>query len=107
MRFQQSGVANDILSDIAEQHGIRRKVACNVKTRRNSTLYMLQGFTTLEPSHTSQHEAYPFSDEEVSKIRVLIDALATVDQCVKRLSQEDATMRSADLALQVRCRSSI
>lgn len=105
LRFHRSGVANDALSDIAEQNGIRRKFACDVKTRWNSTLYMLQNFITLEPSlrefYTSQYEAYPFSDEEVAKIRVLIDALAPVDQCVKRLSQADATMRSADLALQV------
>ena len=108
LRFQRSEVANDALVEIAENHGVQKKFACDVKTGWNSTLYMLQSFLTLEPSlrefHASRREVYPFSHEELMKVRVLIDALAAVDQCVRRLSQEDATMRSADLALQVRCR---
>lgn len=67
---------------------------------------MLRNFLKLEPAlqlyHSEQNLAFPLTEAELSAAAEILRALTHVEIAISRLSNEDATMRSADLAIQVR-----
>lgn len=107
-KFVLSPMLNDELTAIAASRGCRLKLVLDVKTRWNSTVRMLEHFLELEASlrefyaARGRDEPFPLDDAEMAAVRSLVCALAVVDLTTKRLSLATATLRTSDLALQVR-----
>ena len=103
----RSGFERDQLSKYSEEIGCSLKLVLDVTTRWSSTLRMLRNFNALQVPLRKLYEdgsrpgTFPFSDEDVLLMQELISALNHVEEATKRLSRKDATMRSADLALEV------
>ena len=110
-KFQQSPVMNDELQSLALESGCGLKLVLDVETRWNSTARMLRNFLSLEqPLRRFYGEPedqepdiglFPFSVEELRRVKQVCSTLAVVEKCVLRLSLADATLMSADVALQV------
>lgn len=110
-KYQRSAVMNDELQSLALESGCGLKLVLDVKSRWNSTVRMLRNFISLEKplrqfyGEPADQEPdiglFPFSVEELNMVKELCSTLAVVEKCVLRLSLADATLMSADVALQV------
>ena len=106
LRFQKSAVLHDTLIDsAAELHGTKTKIVCDVRTRWCSTLRMLRNFVNLEESlrsfYSTEAKAFPLSVADMVAVEEIISVLTHTECCIKRLSKSTATMRDADIAIQV------
>lgn len=112
LRFQERPVLNDELCQIATRSksaNPRLKLVIDVKTRWSSTHRMLKNFLKHESNlrafyndeKRKRNEEFPLSDDEIGVVRDIERAFSHVDECVKRLSLADLSMRKADRALQV------
>ena len=108
-KFHRSPHLNDALTSITAGSEGRLKLVLDVRCRWNSTLRMLKNFLSNEESLRSFYEesipakvgVFPLTCAEIAHVKEIVAALEPVELCVKRLSQEDMTLRNADLALQV------
>ena len=97
----------DELATYAQEEGVDLKLVIDVKTRWNSTLRMLRNFLGLKTAlmkffaRPGRKERFPLKPEEVIAITDMVRALEHVETATKRLPLANATLRSADLALQV------
>jgi len=75
----------------------------DVPIRWNSTLRMLRNFLALEVAlrHFYAGGTFPLNRQELAAAKDIAEAQIHVEEAVKRLSLDEATIRSADLALQV------
>ena len=106
--FLKSPQLNDELLKRADKAGCGLKLVIDVRTRWNSTVRMLRNFAALEaPLRTLYADGcrqgqFPLSKAEVASLKEVVVALEHVERAIKRLSKEETTLRSADLAIQVR-----
>ena len=106
LRFQKSSVLHDTLIDAAAGlHGKKTKIVCDVRTRWSSTLRMLRNFVNLEEDlrrfYASEAKTFPLSVSDMVAVEEIISVLTHTECCIKRLSKATATMRDADIAIQV------
>ncbi|XP_003738410.1 uncharacterized protein LOC100905896 [Galendromus occidentalis] len=106
-KFQRSPAMNDELQKLALAAGCQVKLVVDIRIRWSSTLRMLQNFLKNENPLKEFYGAtrdvaglFPFTDRDLKKIKHVAAALSHVEECTRRLSLADATLRSADLALQ-------
>ena len=82
------------------------KLVLNVKTRWNSTLRMLRNFANQEHAlrryYVTRHCAFPLSAWEMQAMKEVMTALSHVEKACLRLSSSNATLRKANLALEVK-----
>ena len=110
-KFHRSAVMNDELRALALQHNCELKLVLDVRSRWNSTARMLRNFLALEKARRQFYGEkedqepdiglFPFTAKEMRTLKKLAATLCLAEQCVQRLSRADATLMSADMALQV------
>lgn len=104
--IQTSPVLNDELEKVAAESGICVSLVLDVQTRWNSIPRMLRNFLRLEESlrdfnKDDRDATFDFSSGELATLKQILKALTIVEICSKRISSADATLRSADIAMQV------
>lgn len=105
--FHRSPVLHDELLKNTAAELLSKKIVLDVATRWNSSLRMLERFLEMEQAlrtfyaNENSTQAFPLSDEELLTCKDMVKAMTHVEEATKRLSIHGATLRSADLALQV------